>query len=72
MTYIISGISGRLIDFPDIAASPAPVTALEGVNEGIARLRVEFWAPAGERLAVTSRVVEALQARFPGAGVVVI
>ena len=60
-----------LKDFPEIAASPAPVTALEGVGEGVVHLRVEFWVPAGERLGVTSRVVEALQARFPDATVAV-
>jgi small conductance mechanosensitive channel len=60
-----------LKDFPEIAASPAPVTALEGVGEGMARLRVEFWVPAEARLSVSSRVVEALQARLPDASVAV-
>jgi small conductance mechanosensitive channel len=65
-------ISNLLRDFQDIAASPAPVTALEEVRDGIARLRLEFWVPAAQRVAVTSQVVQALKARFPDAGVAVV
>src|SRR5438552_948418 len=61
-----------LKDFPEIAASPGPITALEGITDGVARLRVEFWVPAAMRLDVTSRVVESLQARFPDAAVAVV
>ncbi len=58
--------------FDEIAATPAPVVALEGVNDGVARLRVEFWVPAASRVAITPRVVEALEGYFPGANVVVV
>lgn len=62
-------ITGALDDLEGIAATPAPVTALEGIKEGIARLRVEFWVPAAERVAVTAEAVERLRALFPGADV---
>jgi small-conductance mechanosensitive channel len=65
-------VNAALRDFTDIAASPAPVVALEGVTDGTARFRVEYWMPLGTQLAITPRVVEALQARFPNANVTVV
>jgi small conductance mechanosensitive channel len=62
-------ITDALNDLEGIAATPAPVTALEGIKEGIARLRVEFWVPAVQRVAVTAEAVERLRALFPGADV---
>jgi small conductance mechanosensitive channel len=59
-------------DFAEVAASPAPTVALEEFNEGVARLRVEFWLPADIRLASTPQIVEALQSRFPDASVTVV
>lgn len=66
-----SQISEALKDFSEIAASPAPVTALEGVYDGVVRLRVEFWVPVGQKVDMTQRVVEALQVRFPEANITV-
>ncbi|MDQ3704908.1 MAG: mechanosensitive ion channel family protein [Chloroflexota bacterium] len=72
LTNTTAQVNAALRDFADIVASPAPVVALEGVTDGTARMRVEFWVPAGTHLDLTSRVVEALQARFPNANVAVV
>ncbi|MFL5734630.1 MAG: mechanosensitive ion channel family protein [Chloroflexia bacterium] len=71
LTEISQDVIELLRDFPDIATSPAPVTAVEGIAEGIGTLRVEFWAQAEALLSITAQVVEALRARFPDAGVTV-
>lgn len=65
-------ITRLLRDFQDVASSPAPTTALEEVKDGVTRLRIEFWVPAGTRLAVTPQVVESLHDRFPDASVAVL
>ncbi|HEX9989779.1 MAG TPA: mechanosensitive ion channel domain-containing protein [Chloroflexia bacterium] len=62
-------ITDALNDLEGIAATPPPATALEGIKEGIARLRVEFWVPSTERIAVTALVIERLRALYPGADV---
>ncbi|MDQ3930230.1 MAG: mechanosensitive ion channel family protein, partial [Chloroflexota bacterium] len=72
LTHTTSEVNTALRDFPDIAASPAPAVALEGVTDGTARFRVEYWVPFGTQLEITPRVVEALQARFPNANVTVV
>jgi hypothetical protein len=67
-----SEISTILKAFAEVTSSPAPVIALEGVQEGVARLRVEFWVPAGVGVTFTPQVVEALQAKYPHADVNVV
>jgi len=64
-------ISDTLKGFSEVAATPAPVVALEQITNGFARLRIEFWVPAGRRVALAPQVVEALQAHFPDANVMV-
>lgn len=71
LTNTSSQIAAALRDFPDIAATPAPIVELEGVTDGTARLRVEYWVAFGTHLTITPQVVEALQARFPNANVTV-
>ncbi|HYP19873.1 MAG TPA: mechanosensitive ion channel domain-containing protein, partial [Chloroflexia bacterium] len=71
LTDTSTQISTALRDFADIAASPAPVVALESVTDGNASLRIEYWVPWGTQMALTPQVVEALQARFPNANVTV-
>ena len=58
--------------FTDMAGTPAPLIALEGVQDGEAALRVEYWTPSQVRISLTPQVVEALQARFPEADVTVV
>ncbi|HEY0072057.1 MAG TPA: mechanosensitive ion channel domain-containing protein [Chloroflexia bacterium] len=72
LTNTSTDINAVLRDFPDLAPSPTPVVALEGVTDGNARLRVEYWVPFGTHLALTSQLVAALQARFPNANVTVV
>ncbi|MDQ6693364.1 MAG: mechanosensitive ion channel family protein [Chloroflexota bacterium] len=64
-------ITEVLKGFDQVAGSPTPVVALESVQSGVARLRVEFWVPSGMRVSLTPHIVEALQTRFPSANVVV-
>ncbi len=71
LTDATGQITTALKEFPTVAASPAPVVALEGVNNGVTKLRVEFWVPAGHRVSLTPQIVEALQACFPEANVTV-
>jgi small-conductance mechanosensitive channel len=71
LTEISQEITRTIKDLEGIAPNPTPTTALEKTEEGLAHLRVEFWAPASERAGLTARVVEALQTRFPTAGVTV-
>jgi small conductance mechanosensitive channel len=72
VTEMSSEISEILKGFTEVASSPAPVIALEGVQEGVARLRVEFWVHAGVGVNFTPQVVEALQAKYPHADVTVV
>lgn len=65
-------IATTLKSFAEIAGTPAPVVAFEGVQEGTVRLRVEFWVPGPVRVSITPMVIEALQTRFPEAGVTVV
>jgi small conductance mechanosensitive channel len=72
LTETSKQISDVLRAFSEVATSPAPVVALEGAYADGAVLRVEFWVPATERIALTPKVVEALRARFPQANVTVV
>jgi small-conductance mechanosensitive channel len=72
LAEISKGIDGVLKGFDRIASAPAPVTALEEVRDEGSRLRVQFWVPSAERIELTTQVAEALQARFPDAGVTVV
>jgi small conductance mechanosensitive channel len=72
VTEMSKEISEVLKGFTEVAASPAPVIALEGVQEGVARLRVEFWVPAGVGVTFTPQMVEALQVKYPHADVTVV
>ena len=65
-------ITDVLRGFENVASSPAAVIALQEVKDEGTRLRVQFWAPTAERITVTTQVAEALQARFPDAGVTVV
>jgi small conductance mechanosensitive channel len=72
-TNSIVSLTGQLTDLlgeiEGVAGTPAPVISLEGVQEGVAQVRVEFWVPLAERVSLTARVVEAIRARFPEADV---
>lgn len=72
LSTISKEIDEALKAFTDIAATPAPIVTLESIQEGAARLRVEYWTPAQLRVALMPQVVEALQARFPEADVTVV
>ena len=72
LTHTTSEVNAALRDFADIVATPTPVVALEGVTDGTARFRLEYWVPSGTHLAITPGVVEALQARFPKSNVTVV
>ncbi len=64
-------ITEVLKGFEQVAGSPAPVVALEGVTGGVARLRVEFWVPSGTKVSIVPEVVQELQMHFPNANVLV-
>ncbi len=72
LTEMSNQISATLKNFSAIAPSPAPVVALESVYSGVAKIRVEYWVPAGTRIATAPQVVEALQTSFPDANVTVV
>jgi small conductance mechanosensitive channel len=71
ITGISEQINEILKDNPDVAASPTPVIALEGIQDGIAELRIEFWVPTAHKVTLTAQAVEAIRARFPDADVTV-
>ncbi len=72
LSEISQEIDRALSRFEQIASAPAPVTALEEVKDGVARLRVQFWTLADERMGVTAQVVESLQAQFANDASVII
>jgi hypothetical protein len=69
----IAAVTRQLTDLlgetEDVAGTPTPVISLEGVQDGTARMRVEFWVPLTERVNTTARVVEVIRARYPEADV---
>ena len=72
LSTISKEINEALKAFTDITSTPAPLVTLESIQEGAARLRVEYWTPAQVRVALMPQVVEALQVRFPEADVTVV
>ncbi len=72
LSAISKEINETLKTFADITGTPTPMIALEGVQEGIAALRVEYWTPGQVRVSLTPQVVEALQAHFPEADITVV
>jgi small conductance mechanosensitive channel len=72
LSTISKEINETLKMFTDIAGTPAPMIALEGVQDGEASLRVEYWTPGQVRIALAPQVVEALQSHFPDADVTVV
>jgi len=72
LSSISKEINETLKAFADISSTPAPMIALEGVQEGVAALRVEYWTPSQVRVSLAPQVIEALQAHFPGADVTVV
>ncbi len=69
---VITQIKEGLTGIEDVAGTPEPVVILEGVFEGMSRIRIDFWVPTTKKAAVTASVVEALQARFPQANLKVV
>lgn len=72
LSTISTAINDILKTFPDIAGTPAPLIALEGVQGGETGLRVEYWTPSHLRIPLAPNVVEALQTYFPEADVTVV
>ncbi len=64
-------VTDLLRDTEEVAGTPAPVISLESVQDGVAKVRVEFWVPLTERVKSTAQVVEAIRARYPEADVAV-
>ncbi len=64
-------INQALTGIKEVAQSPAPTVIVEGVAEGTARLRAEFWFLTGQRAEVVSRAVAALRAKWPDADIAV-
>jgi small-conductance mechanosensitive channel len=71
ITSVTKQVTELLRDTEGVAATPAPVISLEGVQDGVAKVRVEFWVPLTERVSLTAHVVEAIRARYPEADVTV-
>jgi small conductance mechanosensitive channel len=71
MSEMSREITEALRGVPDIAATPAPVIALERVVEGVVRLRVEFWAPGPKLVEATAQAIEAIRSRLPDASATV-
>jgi len=69
---VITHIKEALVGIGDVAGSPEPLVILEGVFEGMSRIRIEFWVPTSKKAAVSATVVEALQAGFPQANLKVV
>jgi small-conductance mechanosensitive channel len=62
----------RLVrEFDGVAGAPAPSTALESVQDGSVRLRIEFWVPLERGTSVAEQVAEAIRARYPDAALTV-
>ena len=68
---ISEDIVAAISNIEGVAQSPTPSVTLEEIQEGTARLRVEFWHETGQKAAVASRVVDALRARWPEADMAV-
>lgn len=64
-------IAQTLSSIDGIAKDPAPTVAIEGLHQGIIRIRIEIWHITGKKSAVASSVVGALQARWPNANMAV-
>ncbi len=56
----------------DISGAPTPVVTPEGIFEGIARLRIDFWVPTGKKVEITAALMQALHASFPDANLKVL
>jgi small-conductance mechanosensitive channel len=69
---VITQIKDALAGLEDVAGAPEPVVILEGVFEGMSRIRIDFWVPTAKKAAITAAVVEALQVRFPQANLKVV
>ncbi len=65
-------ITKALANIDGIGTSPAPTVAMEGIHQGVARLKVEFWHGTGQKSAVAARVIDALRARWNDANMVVV
>ena len=65
-------ITAILATIEGVEQTPAPSVVLEGIHEGTARLKVEFWFPTGQKSKVAARVVEALRAQWPEANMSVV
>lgn len=72
MQKLSEGISEALAAIYGVGKKPAPVVTMEGVHEGTARVKVEFWHTTGQKAAVVSQVVDALRTRWPEANMAVV
>jgi small conductance mechanosensitive channel len=71
-TDLNTQVRDTVASIPDVASTPAPVVTPEGIFEGTARIKIEFWVPTGKKAEVTAAVVEALQTSFPDANLKVV
>lgn len=69
---LANGITGALANINGLAQDPLPVVVTEGMQGGLARFRIEFWFPTGQKAAVSSRIVDALRTRWPDANISVV
>jgi small-conductance mechanosensitive channel len=65
-------ISAILANIEGVGETPAPSVTLEGMHEGTARLKLEFWTPTGQKGTITSHALDALRARWPEANMAVV
>ncbi len=65
-------IAESLANIEGVEATPAPVVSMEGVHQGVARIKVEFWHTTGQKSAVASRVINTLRARWNDANMAVV
>jgi small-conductance mechanosensitive channel len=61
---VVDQVKEALSGVPDVAPTPAPIIDLEGISDGMSQMRIDFWVPAGKKVAVTAAVIETLEARF--------
>ena len=63
---LMEEITEALASIDGVGTSPAPTVAMEGVHQGIARLKVEFWHGTGQKSAVAARVIDGLRPSSSG------
>lgn len=68
----VRSMNETLANVEGVTKDPAPAVSIDGIHEGTARLRVEFWFPTGEKATAAANIIAVLRSQWPEANMAMV